>query len=55
MDLGDQVRHADERMKKFFNKLIDLKKYVKEEADKTKDKTLSNIFNKLDELIKEKQ
>ena len=46
---------ADERMQKFFNKLLDLKSFVKTQSDKSKDPILRQIYEKLDEIIKEKK
>ncbi len=44
---------ASESMKKFFAKLLELKKYVKEKHELSKDKVLKEILDKLDNIIKE--
>lgn len=48
-----EIRHADESMQKFFNNLLEIKKFVKEKSDETKDEVLLEIYNKLDKTIKE--
>jgi len=39
----------------FFKKLLDLKEYVKNEADTSQDEVLIEIYNRLNEIIKEKK
>jgi len=47
---------ADERMKLFFNQLLDLKKFIKEMTEeKPDDVTLRHIYENLDKIFKERQ
>jgi len=48
-----ETRVADENMKNFFTKLLDLKSFVKEVAEKSRDPLLIEIYDKLDQIIKE--
>lgn len=50
-----QETQDHERMMLFFKKLIDVKNYVKKEADKSKNPILNTIYEKLDEIIKEEK
>lgn len=43
---------ASENMKKFFDKLTELKKFIKEKAEETKDETVVEIHNRFDEIFK---
>jgi len=53
MSTDDKTYVADERMQKFFTKLLDLKKFVRDEVEKTQDKTLKQILDRLDTIIQE--
>lgn len=44
-----------DELKLFFDKLLDIKQYVKEAASNSKDKVLHEIYEKLDAIIKEKK
>lgn len=41
-------------MNLFFTKLLDIKHFVKAKYEETQDETLHEIYQKLDEIIKEK-
>lgn len=41
-------------MTKFFTKLLDIKHFVKNKYEETKDETLHEIYQRLNEIIKEK-
>ena len=47
-----ETHEASEYMKKFFANLQELKEYIKSKADATKDRTLVEIYNKLDRIFK---
>lgn len=49
-----ETRYLDENMKKFFKKILDLKEFVKNEKEKSNETYLDQIYQKLDEIIKEK-
>lgn len=46
---------ADERLKAFFDKLLDLKKFVLEEAQKSNHPRIKEIYNRLDTIFKESE
>jgi hypothetical protein len=52
---NQETYHASENMKKFFTKLLELKEFVKKKHEETKDKTLEEIYDKLDQIIKEEK
>lgn len=43
---------ASEKMKVFFDKLVELKKFIKEKSEETKDTTVVEIYNRFDQLFK---
>jgi hypothetical protein len=49
----DKIHVADERMKKFFTQLLELKSWLKKGADASKDKVMHEVHEKLDKIIKE--
>ena len=49
----DKTYHADERMQKFFKNLLDLKQWLKEAAENSRDALLNEAHEKLDKIIKE--
>ena len=46
---------ASPEMMKFFEKLLDLKKFIKNELDNCEDPIMREIYKKIDEIIKEKK
>ncbi len=49
----EEEKHvASKNMRKFFEKLLELKTFVGNKAKSTKDDTLIEIYNKLDKIIK---
>ena len=44
---------ADERMKLFFKNILESKQYVKEKSEETGDKTLKEIYQKLDRVMRD--
>lgn len=51
--MAEKPIKASEEMKKFFTKLLELKKFVKEKAEEDENELLREIYNKLDNIIKE--
>ena len=51
--MAEEERKADERMQLFFKNLLDLKEFVKKQAEDSDNATLHEIYNKLDKIIKE--
>lgn len=52
----EKETHTDsENMKKFFDKLTDLKAFVKEKAEETNNQTIKEIYNRLDYAFKLKR
>ncbi len=48
-----EIRSADENMQKFFEQLLDLKQWLKEAAENTRDSLLHEAYEKLHAIIKE--
>jgi hypothetical protein len=55
--MSDELQEhvASDEMKLFFTKLLDLKKFVQTKYQKSEHPVLKEVFDKLDEIIKEKQ
>lgn len=49
-----ETKKATPEEKLFFEKLLDLKAYVKQKLEEKYDKTLEEIYKRLNETIKEK-
>jgi len=47
--------HASTELGLFFKKLLDLKEYVKDQAESREDEILNEIYSRLNEIIKEKK
>lgn len=53
--MRDQEIQASEELGLFFKRLLELKKYVKDQAESRDDDTLNEIYNRLDAIMKEKK
>lgn len=51
--MSEEIKMSPE-LKKFFQRLLEIKQFVKESSKKSNEPVLEEIFLKLDELIKEK-
>lgn len=47
-----EEHQASENMKKFFENLLEIKDFVKKKYDESKDKTIKEIYEKFDKVIK---
>lgn len=54
MDEETKELQATPEMAKFFENLLDLKKFVKQASEQSKDPLIKNIYDRLDVIIKEK-
>lgn len=52
--MENEIKATDEMMK-FFEKLLSLKEYVRKKTEESENKILQEIYNQLEEIIKEKK